>query len=169
MTLKILCCGMNRTGTTSLHQALEYLGYRSFHFLPGFVDILNPPTDWNLFGDIEAVSDGPWFHFWREIYDCHRCQMILTTRDPDAWYNSMVRHIATTHGGDPVSNAILFGSGYPQPTIWKRAFQRHAHVIQQTIPSRDLLVLDITAGQGWGRLAPFLTCPAPNCPFPHIP
>jgi hypothetical protein len=31
----------------------------------------------------------------------------------------------------------------------------------------DLLVLDITAGEGWDRLCPFLGLPEPGVPFPR--
>jgi hypothetical protein len=167
--LKILCAGMQRTGTSSLSIALQQLGYVSVHCAPTLINFYDPPDDWDVFGEIEAISDGPFWYFWREIYSQHHCKIILTFRDKDRWFDSLARHIGAAQSGDPASNFVLWGHGHPHRRRWTERFEKHCLDVIAEVDTEDLLAMDITAGDGWEVLCPFLDKPIPETPFPNIP
>jgi len=169
MPLKILCAGMNSTGTSSLYHALIQLGYRAAKFSPTLFNFYCPPDDWDIFGEIEAILDIPYYFHWREIYQQYHCKVILTVRDPNTWFDSLVTHIQDNDTGNEQSNFILFGHGYPHRKRWTRRFQEHNEAVMREIPSKDLLVLDVTANHEWEPLCEFLGKPIPDDAFPHIP
>lgn len=166
--LKILCAGMNRTGTSSLHVALKKLGYNSVHSAQAIIDFYNPPDNWDIFGEVECVFEPFWF-FWREIHQQHRCKLILTIRDADRWFDSLSAHQARHGAGTRESNMALWGCGYPNRRRWTSAFRRHAASILNSTPVADLLVLRVCDGDGWGPLCKFLDKDIPDAPFPNIP
>lgn len=111
---KVFCISMQRTGTTSVGKFFRDFAY----------DWAGWPADrknnWSAAwynGDFEAIfssldfkaanayEDSPWFYpeFYKFLY--HRfpkAKFILFTRDPDAWYRSMVKH----SGGDILGRAM---------------------------------------------------------------
>jgi len=50
------------------------------------------------------------------------------------------------------------------------AYDIHCKNVTEYFRNRneDLLILDITMGEGWEKLCPFLSKPVPDCPFPHL-
>ena len=69
--MKILCAGLSKTGTTSLHEALLQLGYRSLHYdtvrLRELV-VGEPATPrFDVYDDFDAVLDLPSAYFFEEI------------------------------------------------------------------------------------------------------
>ncbi|WP_352781979.1 sulfotransferase family protein, partial [Mesorhizobium sp. M0244] len=109
MALYVIGAGMGRTGTYSLKLALEHLRFGPCHHM---ADVhANPeqkalwraagqgqlPTwDAAYAGYLSAV-DWPTAHFWREVSDHYPdAKVILTVRDPEAWYDSMAQTIGLT-------------------------------------------------------------------------
>lgn len=168
MTLKILCAGMNRTGTSSLHCALQQLGYRSIHCAPHLIDFWNPPDSWSMLGHYEAVSDLPFWFFWEEIYREHGCKVVLTERNPADWFDSMLRHSLAQPHHDTPSYMVLYGAGYPHRDRWTARFQAHNARVRRQVAPADLLRMNICAGDGWEKLCEFLEHPIPDEPFPHV-
>jgi hypothetical protein len=100
--LKVINAGLGRTGTTSLHIALDRLGFGpSFHMF----DVVGNQTqlqqweavvcdaqvaDWNeIFKGYSSAVDGPCAIYYREIQRAFPdAKMILTVRDPEDWYRS---------------------------------------------------------------------------------
>lgn len=134
------------------------------------IDPWNPPVNWDVFEPFDAVSDGPFYVFWRKIYAYHKCKCILTVREANGWFRSMMQHIYATNGGDAMTNTLLFGAGYPRPEPWKEKFLHHNCEVMAGIPREDLLVIDIDKGMSWEPLCKFLDKPVPVdvAPFPHI-
>ena len=60
--MKYLCAGLSRTGTLSLHKAMEILGYKSLHWEPERLrDVImgeNQLPDWRRYDDVDVVT-GP--------------------------------------------------------------------------------------------------------------
>ncbi|KAH7321806.1 hypothetical protein BKA65DRAFT_540958 [Rhexocercosporidium sp. MPI-PUGE-AT-0058] len=117
--MEILALGMARSGTDSLKQALEVLGYDKVYH--GF-DLLATPEqlpfwrdatiakfeggkkftrdDWDrIFGNCRAISDLPAVIFAKELIEAYpEAKIILSARDVDAWHRSMTLSIdANTH------------------------------------------------------------------------
>ncbi len=94
---KVFVIGFHKTGTTSLENALERLGYRVYggdKNLLKFEDrndlllyIQKTLLNW------DAVQDMPWPLFYRELFELYpNAKFILTLRETEAWINSVVRH-----------------------------------------------------------------------------
>ena len=101
MPLKVVGAGVGRTGTASLKLALEQLlGGRCHHMLEivsdpgqvsGWTDAIDGrDVDWQeLLSGYVAQVDWPGASFWREISAANPDALVLlSTRDPDAWYRS---------------------------------------------------------------------------------
>lgn len=102
MTLKIIGAGLARTGTKSLKQALELLGFgRCFHVVEllqdparlSYLDMKNPvgSDNWDGFFDgFEAAVDYPACYYYETLLQQNpKAKVILTVREPEAWYASV--------------------------------------------------------------------------------
>ena len=104
-TLAVIGAGLGRTGTLSLHAALERLGFAPCEHMTNcfahperFALWLEAagrkragaPIDWQpLFAGYRATVDWPGAFFWRELTAAHpEARVILTVRDPARWYDS---------------------------------------------------------------------------------
>jgi hypothetical protein len=52
------------------------------------------------------------------------------------------------------------------PFLYKKKYRDHNRAVVAAIPAERLLVIDVCAGEGWGKLCPFLGRPAPRHLFP---
>ena len=104
MTLKIIGAGYPRTGTTSLQQALEQLGFgpcchmwellkpeHAWRWLIWKRAFEGKSIDWEkLYRGFAASVDAPGSFFWRKLAKAYpEAKVILTVRDPISWLNSM--------------------------------------------------------------------------------
>ena len=83
MNFKIFGIGLSKTGTTSLHVALEILGYSSVHY----------PVTWEEFDRYDAAHDitvASRFEELDKLYPGSR--FILTLRDLNQWLRSCENH-----------------------------------------------------------------------------
>eukprot|EP01113_Clastostelium_recurvatum_P007870 TRINITY_DN13683_c0_g1_i3.p1 TRINITY_DN13683_c0_g1~~TRINITY_DN13683_c0_g1_i3.p1 ORF type:complete len:253 (+),score=32.25 TRINITY_DN13683_c0_g1_i3:208-966(+) len=102
--MKVIGAGFGRTGTSSLREALNYLGYRCYHMSeveknPGHDALWLQATqakgqqrsvDWgSLFRGYDAAVDFPPAAFYRQILDAFPdAKVILSERDFESWYQS---------------------------------------------------------------------------------
>lgn len=178
---KIFCIGLNKTGTTSLHDAFMILGLRSVHYTDdrgrNIQDVIkeNYLSGKGILESLEhydAISDwikGPSrlaFHEFDRQYPGSR--FILHTRNLDAWLDSREKH---------VKRHIRLYEETKDPRItwrtidrdgWKQEYERHHEDVTTYFAGRegDLLVMDVTQGDGWEKLCPFLQMDIPDHPFP---
>ena len=111
-TLAVIGAGFGRTGTSSLRDALERLGFvpcdhmsrtathpeRAAHWLDAIKrKRAGQPIDWRpLFAGYRATVDWPGAFFWRELVAAHpEAKVILTVRDPGRWYDSSAATVWT--------------------------------------------------------------------------
>lgn len=100
--LKIIGAGFGRTGTRSLKEALEILGFGPcYHMVEAFehpehVPAWNAatrgePVDWKkLFHDYQATVDWPACTFYQQLMDVYPdAKVLLSVRDPEKWYESV--------------------------------------------------------------------------------
>ena len=89
---KIFGIGLHRTGTSSLNEALNILGYRSIH-TP--LDIY-PDIDTRIIDKYDAFTDNPIPLLYKQLDRLYPgAKFILTTRDLDSWIKS-VKWLFTT-------------------------------------------------------------------------
>ena len=195
MALKVIGAGFGRTGTLSLKFALEQLGFnKCYHMLevhqnPGhrafWLDAAaGKHMDWEqIFAGYEAAVDWPSCNFWREqMVAFPQAQVILSRRDPDKWYDSVMNTIwkFTAKAAQSGVAEAVEGTRLAYEAIWDPVFQRRmddrAHVIAQYekhnaeviagVPPQKLLVYE--PGQGWQPLCDFLGVPVPETDYPRV-
>lgn len=206
--LEVIGAGLPRTGTLSLKTALERLGYGPCYHMHeiiqhlGLIDrwLPTPPGDragWErVFAGYRSTTDWPASFFWRELAAAFpEAKVVLTVRDPAAWYASFRALIslrteaATADDLSPHDRAFeadfarlvpLFMrmahetfDGVKQTANWTpdepdavRGFERHAAAVRDSLPAGRLLVFDVRAG--WGPLCDFLGVAPPDEPFPRL-
>ncbi len=165
--MKIFGLGLSKTGTTSLAKALELLGFRVDHRGRVFVD--RPPEQ---LLDLDGATD--------ELATCYAlldqrypgAKFILTVRELDGWLKSCSHHFRQplepgTWGTEQIER--LYGTTVFDPQKFAEGYGRHQQAVLDYFRDRpaDLLVIDISAGEGWERLCPFLGRPIPKQPFPR--
>jgi hypothetical protein len=188
MGLKVVGAGVGRTGTASLKLALErLLGGRCHHMLeilsdpaqlPGWTDAIDGrDVDWQqLLGGYVAQVDWPGASFWREISAANPDAIVLlSTRDPEAWYRSAANTIFNAFEHPPpgleqwfVSVQKMFGERFSDdlrnPDAMIAAFERHNDQVRAGVAAERLL--EWTPSDGWGPICERLGVPVPDEPFP---
>lgn len=169
---KIFCIGFHKTGTSSLALALERLGYR----VTGPNGVLDPniatnalPMAKRLVEEFDAFQDNPWPIIYKELDAAYPgSRFILTVREPSAWLRSAVTHFGAT--ATPMRTWI-YGVGAPlgHEDIYLRRYTGHNEAVLHHFRDRpqDLLVMDLSRGDGWRELCSFLGRQVPAVPFPH--
>ncbi|MEV4219056.1 sulfotransferase family protein [Nonomuraea sp. NPDC049725] len=207
--LEVIGAGFPRTGTSSMKAALERLGFGPcFHMFdvmtkPGIAERWAPlagdaQPDWaRVFDGYRSSQDWPASHFYRSQAEAFPdAKVVLTVRDPHAWYVSMGTLMAEGPGRElppdlPEAAAAVFGrmdlitpllteigrdvfglddwtftDGMPEEKVALAAFERHVDKARASLPADRLLVFDVR--EGWEPLCRFLRRDVPDEPFPHL-
>jgi hypothetical protein len=191
MALKVIGAGLGRTGTLSLKLALEHIGYGPcYHMsemfgairreMPLWIAAGHGQADWDaIFDGYQATADYPGCTYWRELATKYpEARIILTTRDPDSWFESVSATIFSPgHRARFESNpamAEFFGltvfAGIADILDDRAAmtehFRRWNQAVIDEVPPERLLVY--APGDGWGPLCGFLGVPVPAAPYPRV-
>ncbi|MCS6787192.1 MAG: hypothetical protein NZ524_09210, partial [Thiobacillaceae bacterium] len=174
--MKIFGIGLSKTGTSSLASALELLGYRVKDYpgievyRPGDLSCLDP----SLFERYDALTDTPIPSFYRELDRAFPgAKFILTVREREAWLKSCAKQFTEKLAAKQTEahNRLfidLYGTAVFEPHKFAAGYDRFVAGVLDHFKHRpqDLLVLDVTAGEGWEKLCPFLHKDIPDLPFP---
>jgi hypothetical protein len=190
--LEIVGAGFGRTGTLSLKQALERLGFGPCHHMIELVENLDQvelwtrvahdgTADWDeVYRGYRSTVDWPGVRYWRELTSHFpQAKVILTLRDPKRWYESATESIyraATLTDSDPQTARMRqfvrqliwegdFGGRFDDAEHAIKVFNEHNEAVRREIPADRLLVFDVR--EGWEPLCAFLGVPVPDEPFPH--
>ena len=173
---RVFGIGLNRTGTTSLDAALWHLGWTSTH---------NPPAermahaDFGLFSTddepFNAGTDVSVAACYRELDEAFPgSKFVLTVRDAEDWLRSIVNHFAklpkwSGEGDWKTIRERVYASAWPTPEQFLAGYRAHLVGVANHFRNRpdDLLVMNLTAGDGWDKLCPFLGVPIPDMEFPN--
>jgi len=202
MPLKVIGAGFGRTGTMSLKLALEQLGFGPCYHM---AEVMTRPghdtmwlalakgeaSDWRpILEGFNSTVDWPTTYFWRRLAaDNPDAKIILTLRDPEAWYRSAAATIfgrmlefETLRAGDGAEaidparrrhmemvNTIIventFGGSLDKENAI-RVFTAHNDAVRREIPPERLLVYE--TGQGWEPLCRFLGVAVPETTYPRV-
>jgi len=172
---RIFGIGLNKTGTTSLGEALTVLGFTSLHFggddahaavkraLDEAVPLLTylDPT-YDAFSDIGLLSRR--FRILDQQYPGSR--FVLTTRPLADWLDSRRRHVER--------NLVKQERGQYEGTFlvvdeekWTNEWVHHHERVHAYFDGRDdFLELDLSDQPSWGPLCTLLGVPEPAEPWP---
>jgi hypothetical protein len=171
---KVFGIGFHKTATSSLGAALDRLGYRVCSNIethtPGIGENVYEEARRRL-GRFDAFEDNPWPVLFRELDEwCPGSSFILTWRSPERWLQSALDHFGEE---DTPMRKWIYGPEHGHPKgneeVYLQRYKRHNEAVRDYFADRpdDLLELDITAGEGWEKLCPFLNEDVIDEPFPH--
>lgn len=195
MTLKVIGSGFGRTGTKSIKEALEILGFGPCHHMYEVLD--NPdqvPTwkalvngearDWeDVFRGYSSQIDWPGAHFWRETAKAFpEAKVLHSVRPADSWWKSFDRTIGKLLAVYPdldlpppiveildmnhrFIGEATFGGNFRDKDAAIAAFNQRTADVKAEIAEDRLLVFDVA--EGWEPLCAFLEVDIPDEPFPH--
>lgn len=195
MALHVIGSGFGRTGTKSLKDALEQLGFGPCHHMHEIIEHPEQVRHWQALAegrtpDWEAVFAGyrsqvdwPGAHYWRELAEAFPdARVIHTVRPEEKWWASFSSSIAKLvrvypdMALPPQAKDILdawtvfagrptFGEGIEDRETALSAYRQHTEAVRAGIAPDRLLVFDVA--EGWEPLCRFLGVAAPDRPFPH--
>lgn len=194
MTIEILGAGFGRTGTYSLKCALEILGkgpcYHMYevgkhkeHVSLWSDAIEHNYCDWEaLFRGYKAAVDWPTVSFLPQLLVQYpKAKVILTTRDPNEWYESARNTIFNamemsyrnpdleSRKRTEMSKRLildkLFSGRYKDKDYCISVYTQHIQSIEKLIPNEKLLMFSVA--EGWAPLCWFLQVPIPAVSFPY--
>ena len=173
---KVFCIGFQKTGTTSINMALTELGYRVASVYGRDLDLATLRATWLDRGlakarEVDAVEDMPWPLMFRELDATFPgSKFILTWRETDRWLKSICSHFG--HYPD-VMQQLTYGEDAPAPVgheaRFAEVYDSHNAAVRAHFAGRpdDLLEMNLSHGDGWEKLAPFIGAPVPDRPFPR--
>jgi hypothetical protein len=172
MAAKVFGIGLNKTATRSMASAMRLLGYRTLHkgdvatsqlvdrAATEGVPLLTYIGDrFDAYFDVQGIVT----RFAELDHQYPDSKFILTTRDVDGWLASREKHAIAnqTRGGYTDDFAVV------DEEAWIAEREAHHAAVEAYFAGRsNLLVMDLVAGEGWERLAPFLDRKPPRSPFP---
>ncbi|MBB5936429.1 sulfotransferase family protein [Streptomyces zagrosensis] len=181
---KIFGIGLSRTGTTSLANALHTLGFDVVHYPSDpatYATLLAGTACFPLLDRYDGITDITVAHLYQDLdLLWPGAKFVLTVREEESWLRSCRKHwerpieSKADRGRVYVDlqrflRAAVYGCHDFRPERFRRVARQHTSEVTRHFAGRneDLLTLDIAAGQGYERLAPFLGLPVPDEPFPH--
>jgi hypothetical protein len=177
--VKIFGIGLSRTGTYSLNNALTLLGYRAKHFPRIEEEILGGDYRLGSTSGYDALTDTPVAPIFAQLDTAHPgSKFILTVRALDDWLDACARYFPWQDRhvlGSDFARVVMFQRLYVYGCRafdrgrWAYVYETHQRNVEHYFRTRpnDLLIMNITAGDGWNALCPFLGKPIPPRPFPH--
>ena len=176
MASKIFGIGLSKTGTTSLANALQVLGYKTKDNM-GVVKYATgdlSSVDLHLVDANDALTDTPIPSFYRELDVRYPgSKFILTVRESEGWLKSCKKQF-TQRFAEVQSDAHkqlfidLYGTDVFDDERFASGYARFVDGAREYFKDRpgDLLIINITGDEGWEKLCPFLQRPVPDIPFP---
>ena len=187
---KIFGIGYPKTGTSSLNLALRHLGYHSLHDPKDFQEIVwihgqyilpnrsldDPRRPW------QAITNFGEYFFNILDKNYPNSKFILTIRDINSWYKSILNEIRKEKFEEPtfyyIKNrpywwqlwiaALFDGIGFNE-SVCKNKFIKHQQLVFDYFQYRpeDLLVLNLEEEDKFTKLCNFLGCKNPEILYPH--
>ena len=192
MALQVIGSGFGRTGTMSLKQALEQLGFGPCHHMEEVLAHPEQVPHWQavvagravnsdeVFAGYRSQVDWPGAHVWRELAAAYpQAKVIHTLRPEEQWWKSFSNTIAALlTSSDPgpapphIRTMMEVAAQFIGPQMLGgdretalMAYRRRTEQVRAAIPSERLLVFDVA--EGWEPLCRFLGVPVPGTPFPR--
>jgi hypothetical protein len=114
MTLGVIGAGFGRTGTDSMREALEILGFAPCHHMRELIKdpeqkrlwraiAAGAPPDWELvLGKYRACLDWPSAYYWPQLVEAFpEAKVLLTWRSAESWWASYEKTICRSFWPTP--------------------------------------------------------------------
>ncbi len=186
--LKVIGTGFGRTGTDSMREALNILGFGPCHHMRELLKdtehklawrrvAAGEPPDWNaLLGAYRSCIDWPSAYYWPELIEAFpEAKVLLTWRDAESWWKSFSKTILPIIQADTETEESAPGSQFLSLRVFggKDLTEEHCIAVYKAnvaevkakVPAERLLVYPI--GSGWQPLCAFLGVDIPDQPYPN--
>ena len=172
--------GLSKTGTTSLNDALNILGYSAFHLPPiahvNARDEIYSRWPWWVY-KYNALTDLTVSVLHAELRDTFpNAHFIYTRRPIEPWLDSCRRHFTAELGRTRVEQGqvylndlcdAFYGSHIYDEPAYRAAYLSHdTEVMALHEGHSNFMLYDLTQNEGWQPLCDFLGKPTPSRPFP---
>ncbi|GME41039.1 hypothetical protein LSUB1_G006800 [Neofusicoccum parvum] len=193
--MEVLVLGLPRTATQSIADGLALLGYGPIYHMrevgknkhqPSWIAALEAKFEGkgkefgreefdSFLSGYSGVSDYPAAIFAEELIAAYPdAKVILSIRDEDGWYNSMMDtlwHAWSTSKSEANPMRSLSDKYHEYmwksdfPTNGRKLFQDHNELVRKVAPGGKFLEFNVK--EGWGPLCAFLEKGVPDAPFPR--
>ena len=174
--MKIFGIGLNKTGTSTLREALQVLGFKNLASVqPQLIrQIRNNDfrETYRIIDENDGFEDLPWAALYKHIdKNVPDAKFILTIRkSPLQWFESLSAH---SYKIGPSGTHQLFYGFY---NLWLSRthliylYNAHLKAVQSYFKDRPdkLLTVCWEDSDGWEKFCGFLGKEIPDVPFPHI-
>jgi hypothetical protein len=187
MTLKVIGTGFGRTGTDSMREALEILGFGPCHHMRELMkdpeheqlwrsEVMGATPDWGLLlGGYASCMDWPSAYFWPQLVEAYpHARVILTWRTAESWWASFEKTLlprilsfieteARPKSGELIGPRVFHGR--PDDRAYCMAvYEANVAAVKRQVPAERLLVHAL--GDGWEPLCKHLGVPVPDISYP---
>lgn len=180
---KVFGIGLNKTGTTSLGEALNRLGIKTIHYpfkKPIYDELRGGNFELSILRSYQGIVDTPVAPYYAHLDRTYPgSKFILTVREPESWLRSIAAHWPVMRQWcerepqfgrftDFIS-AVVYGCIEYDRDRFLYAYQTHERNVREYFRNRpdDFLIMDVCSGDGWDQLCPFLGLDVPEFSFPH--
>jgi hypothetical protein len=173
---KVFCLGFHKTGTTSMDDLLQAMGYQVATYYKNWDAEFCSKLENGDLSEVKQISelfdafqDAPWFLFYREFDRWYPgSKFILTIRDSRSWWESFSYYFE-------MRNLPLFKYiyGFENPVGHEKTFverfERHNREVIEYFKDRpdDLLVLDVSEAGAVQKIGDFLGKATSYIKMPH--
>jgi len=168
---KIFGIGLSRTGTTTLTNILNKVGYNIVHYPSNKIQIFSNAND--------GCTDIPVILHYKELYKFFPdVKFIYTVRNKEEWLDSIVPYFERKRSwkgmiGSPQEQlrTKIYSQPFPNRQQASDAWDKHHKDVMEFFSDKQdkLLILDIVGGDDTDKLWKFLDMNNNNLPkeFPH--
>ena len=180
---KIFGLGLSKTGTSSLADALNELGFPTIHYPfdnRTYDELRKGNYNLSILNDYRGIVDIPVAPYYAQLDVAYPgSKFILTVRDVESWLRSAEKHwelMMTWWDNYPefkkfheFIGVAVYGCIYFNRDRFRFVYETHLRNVMDYFDERkdDLLVINICDGEGWQKLCDYLGVPIPAFPFPH--
>lgn len=194
--MKIFCVGLNKTATSSLEVAYKVLGYQKI-YSPTLIFKKNNYNDYSKIINSGFDKNYKILFELIDYYDCFKdrpfntneiyktidryylnSKFILTIRNEESWWNSVEKWLSyrmKLHHSTEEKRKMkieLYKKHFETDVFSKKTFidyyRKYNDNVQNYFHNNpNFLVMNITEGDGWNKLCPFLNLDIPNESFPR--
>jgi SAM-dependent methyltransferase len=177
---KVFGLGLSRTGTTSLGNALNILGITTIHFpcdQATYDELRKGIYKLSVLEKFQGVVDIPLAPYYAQLDKVYPgSKFIFTFREIGSWLKSVEIHWRYPWATGVYKEftdfiyACVYGTIEFNEDRFRYVYETHFRNVCEYFAHRpsDLLVMDISDGDGWEKLCPFLGFPIPDSQFPNL-
>jgi hypothetical protein len=171
---KIVGIGYSKTGTKTLGECLQYLGFRHKSYDRSAVLLWKDERSAELLdiaAQYDSFEDLPWALMYEELdRRFPNSKFILTRRStPEVWHKSLCKHADRDDDNEIIEIVYGFRDPHPHQHELVSRYVEHLESVRRYFYNRpqDFIEVCWEDGDGWRELADFLRVDCPESPFPH--